>query len=240
MSVHISQSVREREKEVRPYILKYSKTFGIDPNLVRALITQESRFVSEAISPTGAYGYGQFTSIGARQIQNIANMSDCPDPKNLHDFHKQEADEKDLGIKAICAYLWWLYNKKYPNVSNRKTQLEAVLTFYNAGGKAAALVIKHDGHEKAVEEINQLPSRYKSQADHYAPGVAAWYVAWHELAKEEEKETPQAKESHAAFVNFLLAYAKEHKDINIMWHTREGITEVSLLFPGELIDNVRD
>lgn len=243
MSLKISEGVLAREKEVRPYILRYSKTFGLDPNLVRALITQESRFVSEAVSPTGAYGYGQFTGIGARQVQNIANMPDCPDPENLYDFQKNHADEKDRGIKAICAYLWWLYNKKYPNVSNRKTQLEAVLTFYNSGGKAAALVIKHDGHERAVEEIKQLPSRYRSQADHYAPGVAAWYVAWHELAKEQEKkvevaeeEVSRIKNSHAALIGFLREYAGENKDVNIMWNSREGLTEVCLLLPGELMD----
>ncbi len=160
MAVKIARDCQERERDVREFVEEHANTFDIDPNLVRALITQESRFKAEAVSPTGAYGLGQFTGIGARQVQNIADMSDCPDPLELDTFTKQDASQPDVGIKAICATLWWLFNKKYGRVDDKKVQLEAVLTFYNSGGRPAALVVKYGGHDKALPHIQAMPSRW--------------------------------------------------------------------------------
>ena len=82
----ITGDLIEREKDVREYIETYADLFDLDPNLIRGLITQESRFIAEAVSPTGAYGYGQFTGIGARQVQNIADMTEKA--ADLSDFIK--------------------------------------------------------------------------------------------------------------------------------------------------------
>ena len=248
MAVKISEKVKERELELRPYIENHSDTFGLDPNLVRALITQESRFIAEATSPTGAYGLGQFTGIGARQVQNIANMSDCPDPEGLYNFTKQNADDSDIGIKGICATLWWLFNKKYKSVTNRKVQLEAVLTFYNSGGKAAALVIKHGGHDKALPHIKNLPTRYISQADRYAPEVALWYIAWHEYLPPKPKEPKEESNTnpfenrnivegmdlyHRKIIEFIQLLGEKDNQIDVLVNSRDDLTEVTIIFPGD-------
>lgn len=256
MSVRIARDCQERELEVRSYIEEHADTFNLDPNLVRALITQESRFKVEAVSPTGAYGLGQFTGIGARQVQNIADMSDCPDPDGLETFTKQDASDPDIGIKAICATLWWLFNKKYTSsqVPNKKVQLEAVLTFYNSGGRPAALVVRHGGHEKALASIRELPARYRAQSEKYAPEVALWYVAWHELLKPQtspiKTELPpidpfdrQGRKSidvrYRALVEALRLMGAEDEDVDVMIDVREGLTEVTLIVPGEFLNNVR-
>lgn len=241
----ITEELEKREKEVRSFIEKYADLFDLDPNLIRGLITQESRFTAEAVSPTGAYGYGQFTGIGARQVQNIAEMTEKA--ADLKNFTKQEASDPDRGIKAICATLWWLFNRKYANVADKKVQLEAVLTFYNAGGRPAALVIKHGGHAEAVKEINALPSNLRSQAPKYAPEVAAWFVAWHEhfvkLAQTEAPAPPVDKNpfnasrslspAYRALVESLLLLGN-HTDVDCIINTRDGLTELTLIFPGEL------
>ena len=139
------QDMLDREEEIRHYIETYADLFDLDPNMIRAVIMQESFFVAEAVSPTGAYGYGQFTTIGAKQVQNISRMTEKA--ADLSEFTKHNADEPDAGIKAICATFWWLMYKKYRSVRDKKVQLEAALTFYNSGGIPAALVIKHGGHE---------------------------------------------------------------------------------------------
>jgi hypothetical protein len=257
MSVRIARDCREREEEVRPYIEEHASTFELDPNLVRALITQESRFKAEAVSPTGAYGLGQFTGIGARQVQNIADMPDCPSPEGLETFTKQDASDPDIGIKAICATLWWLFNKKYTSVKvpDKKVQLEAVLTFYNSGGRPAALVVKHGGHEKALPYIEKMPDRYKSQSEKYAPEVALWYVAWHELLKPQttpiRTELPEQKDPfdragrqsldvrYRALVESLRLLGEGDDDVDVMIDVREGLTEVTLIVPGEFLNNVR-
>jgi hypothetical protein len=256
MSVKIAQSVRERELEIRDFVVEHSNTFDVDPNLVRALITQESRFKANAVSPTGAYGLGQFTGIGARQVQNIADMHDCPDPLELDTFTKQDASHPDVGIKAICATLWWLFNKKYGRVEDKKVQLEAVLTFYNSGGRPAALVVKHAGHDKALPFIKAMPSRYKSQSEKYAPEVALWYIAWHELLKPQttpiktelaDPRDPFAREDnnsldvrYRALVESLRLLGAVEDDVDVMIDVRDGTTEVTLIVPGEFLPHVRN
>lgn len=246
MTVNITTQLEEREIKIRKFIEEYSKDFGLDPNLVRALITQESRFMAEATSPTGAFGFGQFTGIGARQVQNIGFMPDCPNKSGLTTFLKSDASDPNLGVKAICATLWWLFNKKYNGVADKKVQLEAVLTFYNSGGIAAGLVIKHLGHEKAVEEIKKLPSKFRSQAVKYAPEVALWYVAWHEHFKSlQEKENLNPFETktqliegqgiYGALIESLKLLKVLDERVTISVTSREGLTEVNLVFPEELI-----
>ncbi len=244
--VRISETSLKLEKAVSNFIEEYADLFSLDPNLVRALITQESRFVAEATSPTGAFGYGQFTGIGARQVQNIANMTSLA--ADLADFKKQDADDADQGIKAICATLWWLFNKKYSAVKDKKVQLEAVLTFYNSGGRPAALVIKHGGHDKAVRHIKALPRNIRSQSIKYAPEVAQWYIAWHEL-KKVKKEEPikisdnrnpfddqeqELKVKYRALVEALILLAREDEAVDVLVNSRDNLTEVTLIFPGEL------
>lgn len=249
--VTISTQVREREKAVRQYIEKYAEQFQLDPNLVRALITQESRFVADAVSPTGAFGYGQFTTIGARQVQQVAQM--FAPAKDLADFTKKDASDPDRGVKAICAFLWWLIYRKYPNVKDKKVQLEAALTFYNSGGTPAALVVSRGGHAAALPEIKKLPANVRSQSDRYAPEVSAWYVAWHEaIQAEKTPSTPEpvvsspganpfddqvlpAMEPHyKALVQSLRLWGDADPAVACFVNSRNGTTEVTLIIPGDV------
>ncbi len=234
----ISNNLLEREKPLSGTIKKYAKLFEIDPNVVRALMTQESAFVAEATSPTGAYGYGQFTGIGARQVyQNISQMDERA--ADLADFRKNRASEPDVGIKAICATLWWLYHKKYANVEDQVVKLEAVLTFYNSGGKPAALVVRHGGHAKALPFIQQLPRNVRSQFEHYAPQVAAWYLKWHDHYKVIAPTPPPVSDAagldikYVALVEALKLLGSEDEMVDVLIDSRDGLTEVTIILPGE-------
>jgi Transglycosylase SLT domain len=242
----LSNDLIEREKSLSGTIEKYAKLFEIDPNVVRALMTQESAFVAEATSPTGAYGYGQFTGIGARQVyQNISQMDERA--ADLADFRKNRASEVDMGIKAICATLWWLYYKKYADVEDPVVKLEAVLTFYNSGGKPAALVVRHGGHAKALPFIKQLPRNVKSQSEKYAPHVAAWYLKWHELYKEEDTAAPIPATArvkpdnnstgldvrYGALIEALKLLGSEDETVDVLIDSRDGLTELTIILPGE-------
>ena len=251
MAATITDDLKEKEKALRPQIEKYSDLFQVDPNLVRAIITQESDFDPTARSKTGAYGFGQFTAVAAKQIQNIAAIN--PDAADLKTFSKSEADEVDLGIKAVCAMLWWLYYKKFPNVADKKTKLEACLTFYNAGGKASAMVVQAGGFSKALPAIKALDPMYRAQADTYAPAVIEWFIAWHDFIAAEKKTTPPPVPAPAAapvanpFENQVKADSSKYKalieslkllpgqdpGLNISISVREGMTEVTVIFPGE-------
>lgn len=243
----ITGELLSRERDVREYIERYADLFELDPNLVRGLITQESLFLAEATSPTGAYGYGQFTYIGAKQVQNISKMTDKA--ADLSGYTKWDADNPDVGIKAICATLWWLFNKKYPGVEDKKIQLEAALTFYNAGGRPAALVVKYGGHNKALPYLKQLPSNVRGDSLKYASSVAIWFIEWYEHMRIEAAEAAAAvpvetanpfdaavskmDPKYRALVEALLLLDKVDDTVDSMVSVRDGLTEVSLIFPGE-------
>ena len=232
----LTKALLEREGPLSETIEKYARLFEIDPNVVRALITQESAFVAEATSPTGAYGYGQFTGIGARQVyQNISQMDERA--ADLADFKKNRADEPDKGVKAICATLWWLYHIKYRDVEDKVVKLEATLTFYNAGGKPAALVVKHGGHAKALSSIKELPRNVRSQSEKYAPQVAAWYLKWHEHYKVAAKPVPATSTNsdvkYKALVEALKLLGNIDEAVDAIVDSRDGLTEVTLILPGE-------
>jgi hypothetical protein len=211
--------------------------------LVRGLISQESLFVADAVSPTNAFGYGQFTGIGARQVKNIAQMTGKA--ADLIDFTKADASDPDRGIKAICATLWWLFYKKYHRVQDKKIQLEAVLTFYNSGGRPAALVIKYGGHKEAIPYIEALPRNLQSQAAHYAPQVSAWFVRWYQHMQTEViapivdrpdpfNDTDTAFTAHYnALISSLLLMSSFDDDVDAIVNVQDGLTELTLIFPGE-------
>ncbi len=234
----ISQEIQQRERPLRGIIEKHAKLFGLDPNLIRALITQESAFVAEAVSPTGAYSSGQFTGIGAKQAyQNISRMTEKA--ADLHDFTKRQASDPDKGIKAICATLWWLIHVKYKRVENKQVKLEAALTFYNSGGRPAALVVSHGGHANALSFIKNLPRNIQSQSATYAPRVASRYVQWHDLYKDKQPIAPSYDEleeginpKYAALVESLKLLGMADRDVDVIVDQRDGLTEITLIFPG--------
>ncbi|MFG1503363.1 transglycosylase SLT domain-containing protein [Halobacteriovorax sp. ZH5_bin.2] len=51
-------------------VIEVADQFGVDAKLFLALIRMESNFMREAVSPTGAVGLTQFTSIGAQEVSD--------------------------------------------------------------------------------------------------------------------------------------------------------------------------
>ncbi|MFV0347746.1 MAG: transglycosylase SLT domain-containing protein [Halodesulfovibrio sp.] len=66
--VNLSDSIRSNLPRYSDSILKYSKTYGIDPLLLAAVIYQESRFDADATSKTGVKGLMQITQSTARVL----------------------------------------------------------------------------------------------------------------------------------------------------------------------------
>lgn len=247
--VAISRELAEREKEVHDNIEEYAELFELDPDLIRAIISQESRFIGNAVSPTKCYGFGQFTNIGAKQVQLIAAMT--PKAADLANFQKSEASDPDRGIKAICAFIWWLFYKKYSNIQDKRLKLECALTFYNAGGRAAAIVQNAGSHAAAVPALRALPAPIRSQSDKYAAGVSMWYVAWHEYSKQlreqlkreasdpvdtknpfEEKEG-KLDPRYRVLVEAIRLMDDADTHVECTISSRDGFTEIILILPGE-------
>lgn len=174
---------------ISPLIEKAAKRWGVDANLVRALIQKESKFDPQAISYTGALGLGQFTGICRKSVRlamtkdrflNKFDTKDSDDMKirwALKTFGDGQCMTPVFAVEAVALYLSKkmtdykaLAKKSYKSASEQAI-LEAVLTHYNAGGAMAREVLKHGSHAKAKAE-GVLTG---SQAKVYAPRLLKYY-----------------------------------------------------------------
>jgi hypothetical protein len=57
-------------QEIAQHIINASKCFQIDPWVLTAVIQKESSFKKDAVSPTGAAGLTQFTTLGLKEVND--------------------------------------------------------------------------------------------------------------------------------------------------------------------------
>jgi hypothetical protein len=107
-------------------------------------------------------------------------------------------------------------------------------------------VVKHGGHVEAIPFIKALPRNMQSQSLKYAPEVSARFVAWHQhMQKEEAVPVPEQSNpfdvavsgleaSHKALIETLLLFVAKDKAVDGVVNVQDGMTELTLIFPGEL------
>lgn len=119
--------------DVSPYILKYAKTYGISPYIIRAVIDAESTGNPGAVSDMGARGLMQLMPDTARSMG----------VKNLHD--------PESSIKGGTKYLSILIE--------RYKSLETALAAYNAGPNA---VDRYGGKVPPFRETKAYVAKIKN------------------------------------------------------------------------------
>ncbi|MEW5691766.1 MAG: transglycosylase SLT domain-containing protein [Candidatus Hydrogenedentota bacterium] len=131
-----------KESDYTKYIYQYSKTYKVDPNMVRAIIKVESNYNRWAISHKGARGLMQLMPQTAKDM-GVKNI-----------FHPAE------NIEGGVKYFKMLLDKFNNNVY-------LALAGYNAGPEA---VIKYNGipryreTQKYVRDVISYYKLYKSES----------------------------------------------------------------------------
>ena len=145
-------------KAVSPLLMEASQTHGIDYSLLKALITTESGFNTEAVSPKGAVGLMQLIPptaerYGVRAGKGATVAKKLTDPKT--------------NIKAGARYLADLI-KMFPG------RLELALAAYNAGEgavqRAGNKIPNYPETQNYVKTVMQL---YSGLATVAGPSMAA-------------------------------------------------------------------
>lgn len=115
-------------------IVKYSKKHGVDPNLIKAMIKQESSFNPNAKSGAGAVGLMQLMPDTANEV----GVSDRTDPEQSIEggvkYIKKKIKEQNGDIKlALAAYNAGSDNVKGKIPQNGETPefVERVMKYYN-------------------------------------------------------------------------------------------------------------
>lgn len=120
-------------------ILKYSKMYGIEANLVGALINVESTYNPKAVSPVGAVGLMQIMPTTASEISK--KLGDDYSSINLFD--------EDTNIRYGCYYLSYLY-LVYGDTT-------CVLAAYNAGLGNVNSWLKNSEYSADGKHLKYIP-----------------------------------------------------------------------------------
>ena len=138
-----NQKIGGKPSSYDSLINKYAKEYGVDPNLVKAVMKRESQFNPKACSPAGARGLMQLMPATAREL----GVTDINDPEQ--------------NIKAGVKYLKKCLDARGGNV-------ELALASYNAGPNNSAVKagrIPQNGETpNYVNAVMKYYNEYKASA----------------------------------------------------------------------------
>jgi len=147
--------LKVRAEKLLPIVTKYSKQYGIEPELILSVIHVESYFNPKAISHANAIGLMQLvpSSGGMDSYNYVFNKNTEPSIKFLYD--------SDNNINLGTAYLRILMTRYFGDVVNSDSKRYCVVSSYNTGvGNVCRTVSGNTIVHHTVNKINALtPSK---------------------------------------------------------------------------------
>ncbi|MFN4220325.1 MAG: lytic transglycosylase domain-containing protein [bacterium] len=137
----LAKTGNPREDKYDEIILKMARKYELDPNLIKAVIKQESTFDPKKVSKRNAKGLMQLMDVTIKDIKRISGyeVKDPFDPRQ--------------NIEGGSIYLSWLL-KKY------KGNLDLALAAYNAGPGAV-------DRAKGIPQNGETPDFVKKVKQYY-------------------------------------------------------------------------
>lgn len=146
-----------QKKDYQQLVEKYSAEYGLEKELVLAVIKAESDFNEKAVSKSGALGLMQIIPRTAKWIATEFNEL----------YEKQKMFEPETNIKYGCFYLNYLFNKF--------ERQDVVICAYNAGegvvrdwldenGNLIKEKISYDETRNYLKKVSEYYEIYKNVA----------------------------------------------------------------------------
>lgn len=178
----------------------HSKQMGYNPNLLAALIAQESSFYSKAVSWSKALGLTQVTWVATQEISDL--YPDWPVFEPMKAMHMYEVKrllrkgqltsqhdwrlDPDKSIQGGLAYLkflegYWSLEEKIELIEQagmdpKKDRLDLILASYNSGAARVSYALKRRGEawysSRRLNEARIYFRKVKSYCDEFHSKVA--------------------------------------------------------------------
>jgi len=162
----LDEATRLTIKTHGPLIRAYASRYGFDWRLILAVMRQESRFSSTALSHKGAYGLMQITPLTGEEVAGVLGLEDVTRPQD--------------NIKGGIFYLRQMYDLVATGDETERLRLS--LAAYNAGiGRI------YDAQQMAAY-LQEDPTRWQSIKD-ALPLLSKRYYTLHKNVWAEAKPT---------------------------------------------------
>ena len=123
------------QAEIETWVKLFAHEYGVDPNLVLAVMAVESNFNPRALSPKGAHGLMQLLPVTAKRF----DVQDIWDPVQ--------------NIRGGISYLRWL-------IEQYSGRLRLVLSAYNAGEQAVERYKRIPPYDETKHYVMRILVRY--------------------------------------------------------------------------------
>ncbi len=123
------------QAEIETWVRLFAREYGVDPNLVLAVMAVESNFNPRALSPKGARGLMQLLPVTAKRF----GVQDISDPVQ--------------NIRGGISYLRWL-------IEQYSGRLRLVLSAYNAGEQAVEHYNRIPPYDETRHYVMRILVRY--------------------------------------------------------------------------------
>ena len=167
--VNIPQTPHDYPKEYKDLIFEWSQHHEIDPNLVFAIIKNESKFGTNAKSPKGAQGLMQIMPATGQWIAQQLKMEP---------FEAEQLYDPDLNIRFGCWYLASLREEFSGNTY-------MVIAAYNAGRGTVNEWINAGIWNGEMISVDNIP--YK-ETRNYLKAVWKSYLAYKAIGELQENK----------------------------------------------------
>lgn len=162
----LDQATRSTIRTHGPLIRAYAARYGFDWRLILAVMRQESRFSSTAVSHKGAYGLMQIMPVTGEELAGVLGLEDVTRPQN--------------NIKGGIFYLRQMYDLMESRDETERLRLS--LAAYNAG------VARIYDAQQLAAYLQEDPTSWQSIRD-ALPLLSKRYYTLHQNVWSEAKPT---------------------------------------------------
>jgi soluble lytic murein transglycosylase-like protein len=150
----VSGRMRLRATQIRPLVAQYARQYRLPPELILAVIEQESAFNPQAQSHRNAVGLMQLVPDEAgREAYRYTERR--PGTPTL-----QELQDPQTNIRLGSAYLRLLLDRHFDDIESEDARVAVALAAYNWGPTRMRKALERHGLPDSVDEVEALLEKH--------------------------------------------------------------------------------
>jgi soluble lytic murein transglycosylase-like protein len=150
----IARHTRLRATQIRPLVAQYARQYRLPPELILAVIEQESSFNPQAQSHRNAVGLMQLVpdEAGREAYRYTERRTGTPT--------LQELQDPKTNIRLGSAYLRLLLDRHFDDIESEDARVAVALAAYNWGPTRMRKALERHGLPDSVDEIEALLEKH--------------------------------------------------------------------------------